>query len=116
MAHLGYRRGAWELRYRDPNGRQRVERFEGKNGRKPPADAAERLAAVERQLRWREYVGPEQRAVTFAEYYARWDAARQVSVTRRHTDEGRARLHVLPYWGNWRGGDILPTDIEHSIA
>ena len=116
MAHLAWRRNGWELRYRDPNGRQRVERFAGPNGRKAPPEARERLAAVERQLRWREYVGPEQRAVTFAEYYARWDAARQVSATRRHTDEGRARLHVLPYWGSWRVGDIRPTDIDDWIA
>jgi integrase len=116
MAHLAWRRNGWELRYRDPSGRQRIERFPGMNSRKPPAEATERLAAVERQLRWREYVGPEQRAVTFAEYYARWDAARQVSVTRRHTDEGRARLHVLPYWGTWRVGDIRPTDIDDWIA
>ncbi|HET6910993.1 MAG TPA: hypothetical protein VFH54_16805, partial [Mycobacteriales bacterium] len=116
MAHLAWRRNGWELRYRDPAGRQRVERFAGPNGRKAPPEATERLAAVERQLRWREYVGPEQRAVTFAEYYARWDAARQVSATRRHTDEGRARLHVLPYWGSWRVGDIRPTDIDDWIA
>jgi integrase len=116
MASLGYRRGGWELYYRDPAGRQRVERFVGPPGRKPPAEAAERLAAVERQLRWREYVGPEQRAVTFAEYYERWAAARQISATKRHTDDGRAKLHVLPYWGAWRIGDIRPSDIDDWVA
>jgi integrase len=116
MAHLAWRRNGWELRYRDPSGRQRVERFSGPNGRKPPAEAAERLAAIERQLRWREYVGPEQREVSFAEYYTRWDASRQVSISRRHTDEGRARLHVLPYWGKWRIGDIRPSDIDDWVA
>jgi hypothetical protein len=116
MASLGYRRGGWELYYRDPAGRQRVERFPGAPGRKPPAEAAERLAAVERQLRWREYVDPEQRATTFREYYDRWAASRQVSKTKRHTDDGRAKLHVLPYWGGWSGGDIRPTDIDDWIA
>ena len=116
MAHLAWRRNGWELRYRDPSGRQRVERFAGPNGRKPPADATERLAQVERQLRWREYVGPEQRSTTFAEYYQRWAASRQISVTKRHTDDGRAKLHVLPYWGSWRIGDIRPTDIDDWIA
>ena len=116
MAHLQWRRNGWELRYRDPSGRQRVERFAGPNGRKAPAEATERLAAVERQLRWREYVGPEQRATTFAEYYQRWSASRQISVSKQHTDEGRAKLHVLPYWGSWRIGDIRPTDIDDWIA
>ena len=116
MAHLGYRRGGWELRYRDPAGRQRVERFEGKNGRKPPADAAERLAQIERQLRWREFVGPEQRATTFGEYYDRWAASRQISRTKRYTDDQRANRHVLPYWRNWRVGDIRPSDIDDWVA
>jgi integrase len=116
MASLGYRRGGWELYYRDPNGRQRVERFPGASGRKPPAAAAERLAQVERQLRWREYVDPEQRATTFREYYDRWDAARLISKTKRHTDDGRAKLHVLPYWGGWPVGDIRPTDIDDWVA
>ena len=116
MAHLAWRRNGWELRYRDPSGRQRVERFPGPKGRKPPAEATERLAAVERQMRWREYVGPEQRAVTFGEYYERWAASRQISATKRHTDDGRAKLHVLPYWENWRIGDIRPTDIDDWIA
>ena len=116
MAHLAWRRNGWELLYLDPSGRQRVERFPGPKGRKPPAEATERLAAVERQMRWREYVGPEQRAVTFGEYYERWAASRQISATKRHTDDGRAKLHVLPYWENWRIGDIRPTDIDDWIA
>jgi integrase len=116
MASLGYRRGGWELYYRDPNGRQRVERFPGPPGRKPPADAQERLAAIERQLRWREYVSPDERGATFGEYYARWDRSRRVSVSRRYTDEGRARLHVLPHWEKWRIGDIRPSDIDDWIA
>ncbi|HET6818878.1 MAG TPA: tyrosine-type recombinase/integrase [Mycobacteriales bacterium] len=116
MASLAWRRGGWELRYRDPAGRQRVERFPGEQTRKPPREATERLAAVERQLRWREYVGPEQRAVTFAEYYERWAAARQISRSKQYTDDGRAKRHVLPYWGAWRIGDIRPSDIDDWIA
>jgi integrase len=116
MAHLAWRRNGWELRYRDPSGRQRVERFAGPDGRKPPPEATERLAQVERQLRWREYVGPEQRAVTFGEYYQRWDTTRQISRAKRYRDEGAAKLHVLPQWGNWRIGDIRPSDIDDWIA
>lgn len=116
MASLAYRRGGWELYYRDPDGRQRVERFPGPNGKRAPAAARERLAQVEQQLRWREYVSPEQRATTFGDYYVRWDRTRRVSETRRYTDEGRAKNHVLPYWENWRIGDIRPSDIDEWIA
>jgi integrase len=116
MAHIGYRRGGWEIRYRDPRGRQRVERFPGPPGRRPPADATERLATIERQLRWREFVSPEERGVTFGELYERWARTRRVSETRRHTDESRARLHVLPYWSRWRIGDMRPSDIDDWVA
>jgi integrase len=116
MASLKYRRGGWELYYREPDGRQRVERFPGPDGKKAPPAARERLAHIERQLRWREYVSPEQRAATFAEYYERWDRTRRVSETRRYTDAGRAKNHVLPHWGDWRIGDIRPTDIDDWIA
>lgn len=39
-------------------------------------------------------MGPEQRAGTFREYYERWDAARQISAIKGHTDDFRAKLHV----------------------
>jgi len=116
MASLSWRRNGWELRYRDPAGRQRVERFPGPQTRKPPPEATERLAAIERQLRWREYVAPEEREATFGEYYARWRAARHVAETRHHTDDGNAKRHVLPYWSNWRICDIKPSDIEDWIG
>lgn len=116
MASLGWRRNGWELRYRDPARRQRVERFPGPKTRKPPPEATERLAVIERQLRWREYVDPSERKATFGEYYTRWIATRVVSDTRRHTDDGNARRHVLPYWSQWRIGDIRPSDIDDWIG
>jgi integrase len=116
MASLGYRRGGWELYYREPNGRQRVERFPGPKGNRPPAEARERLAAVERELRWREFVSPEQRTERFGELYEKWWRSRRVSASRRYTDEGRARRHVLPHWRDWRIGDIRPSDIDDWVA
>lgn len=66
--------------------------------------------------RWREYEGPEQRTVTFAECYERRATSRQILATKRHTDDGRARLHVLPYWGSGQVGNIRPTDIDDWTA
>lgn len=33
-----------------------------------------------------------------------------------HTDESRARLHVLPHWSGWRLCDIRPSDIDDWVA
>ncbi len=64
MASVGFRRGGWELRYRDRDGRQRVERFPGPAGRRPPEAVLDRQAEVERELRRGSYVSREEREVT----------------------------------------------------
>ena len=48
MASLKYRRGAWELRYRERSGKQRCERFHGGTARRAPEQALDRQAEVER--------------------------------------------------------------------
>jgi len=83
--------------FRDRAGRERTERFAGGTPKRPPEAALDRKAAIERELRHGTYVEREEREVTFADYYARWLAARQISASRARTDAIRARLHVLPY-------------------
>jgi len=111
------RAGGWDLRYVDPQGRQRTERFKAEPGRRrPPEEALERKATIERNLRRGEYVSREERETRFAEYFDRWFAARVVSRARLYTDTGRARRHVVPYWGEWRLCDIRASDVEDWIA
>lgn len=116
MASLGYRRGGWELRYRDHAGRQRVERFPARPSRRPPERALDRQAEVERDLRRGSYVAREEREVTFGVYYQRWRASRRVSATRAYTDDSRARLHVLPHWQDRPLSSIRPSDVDDWIA
>ena len=116
MASIGYRAGAWEVRYRDPVGRQRVERFPGPQGKKAPAYVIERLGTISSELRRGEWVAPEARRTTFAMIYEKWAASRQISKTKRYTDDGRAEKHVLPYWGHREIGEIRPSDIDDWIA
>lgn len=116
MASLSYRRGAWELRYREPSGVARTERFPGRSTKRPPEPAVDRKAEVERDLRRRTYVPREAREARFVDYFDRWWDARRVSRTRAYTDESRARLHVLPHWGQWRLCDFRPSDVEDWIA
>jgi integrase len=116
MASVGFRRGGWELRYRDRDGRQRVERLPGPAGRRPPEAVLDRQADVERELRRGTYVSREEREVTFAVYYERWLASRQISSARAYTDAIRARNHVLPHWGHWPLARIRPSDVDDWIA
>lgn len=117
MASISYRRGGWELRYRDRRGRERTERFTGPARRRPPDEVLERKADVERELRRGRYVSPEERNTTFGEYYVRWQAGRRpISATRQYTDENRAKNHVLPHWKDWPLNDIRPSDIDDWVV
>ncbi|HEY8826562.1 MAG TPA: tyrosine-type recombinase/integrase [Jatrophihabitantaceae bacterium] len=116
MAGLSYRRNGWELRYREPSGVERTERFRGRSTRRPPEAALDRKAEVERDLRRCAHVPREAREVRFEVYFDQWWATRQVSRTREYTDKSRARLHVLPHWGRWRLCDIRPSDVDDWIA
>ncbi len=110
MATLKFRRNAWELRYRDR------ERFHGPSIKRPPEQAKDRRAEVERDLRRGTLVPREERQVTFRHYYDRWTNARRVSATRKYTDDNRAANHVLPFWGDRRLMDIRPSDVDDWVA
>jgi len=116
MASLRYRAGGWDLRYRERSGKERTERFRGGSSRRPPPSALERKGAVEAQLIRGTYVSRDLREQTFRVYYDRWVASRQISATRKYTDDQRAAKHVLPYWGTWAICDIRPSDIDDWIA
>ncbi len=116
MSSLRYRANGWDLRYRDPAGRERTERFPGGTLKRPPAVATERRAEVELELSRGLHRTREERETRFEVVFAQWWKARQISRSRIYTDEGRARLHVLPYWGHWRICDIRPSDIDDWIA
>jgi hypothetical protein len=70
-----WRRGGWDLRYRDRSGREQTERCRGPETRKPPAEPVEGKHEVERDLRRGTYVPIHERRVTFD----RWHARRRVS-------------------------------------
>jgi integrase len=116
MASIGYRRGGWELRYRDEQYHQHVERFPAPPTRRPPEQVLDRKAEVERQLRRGSYISRAERDVTFGVYYAKWLATRQVSSARAYTDASRATNHVLPHWRERPLSSIRPSDVDDWIA
>jgi integrase len=116
MASLKYRRGAWELRYREDSGKQRCERFHGGTARRAPEEALDRQATVERDLRHGTYLPREARETTFGEYYQRWLASRRISRARAHTDASRVGNHVLPHWADRPLSQIRPSEVDDWIA
>jgi integrase len=116
MASIGYRRGGWELRYRDAAGNQQVERFPGPETRRPPEALLDRRAEVERSLRRNTYVSRAERDTTFGVYYERWLATRQISAARAYTDANRARNHVLPRWADVPLSSIRPSHVDDWIG
>ena len=116
MASRRRKGNGWELRYRQRDGRPRSEFFRGGTAKRAPAEAADRKAEVESQLRRGTYVAREDLEAPFRVYFDRWWATRQVSETRRFTDEQRARKHVLPYWSEWPIYSIRPSDLDDWIS
>ena len=116
MASLRYRANAWELRYRDWDGRERTERFAGGTNGRPPKEAKMRKNAVEIELHRGTYVAREDRETPFAVCFDQWWRTRQVSATRAYTDDQRAHKHVLPYWAHWPISSIKPSDIDTWIS
>jgi integrase len=116
MASLRYRSGGWDLRYRERSGKERTERFRGGSPKRPPPAALERKGAVEAQLIRGTYISRDLRERAFRSYYDRWADTRQISASRRYTDDQRAAKHVLPYWGDWAICDINPSDIDDWIG
>ncbi|HVV29498.1 MAG TPA: hypothetical protein VHC41_01330, partial [Mycobacteriales bacterium] len=112
MEAVSWRRGGWELRYRDRHGKQHCERFKAPQTRRAPDVVLERKAQVERDLRRGTYVAVEERRVNFGEYYQRWHATRRISATRGYTDDMRAAKHVLPYWRDGAVAEIRPPNID----
>lgn len=94
MASIRKRGTSYAVLYRDRTGRQTSESFSRRR------DAERRKSEVEVELRAGTYIAPREARVTFETWYRRWEATRQVSATRKATDDGRRDKYVLPRWGD----------------
>lgn len=91
----GHLRGdRWQVRWRDPAGRQRKRNFALKVGSNPGLHADAYEAKVQRDLDRRDYVDPSAAEVTLHDYAEQWRLSRSHdTVTAGHL-ERRLRLHV----------------------
>jgi len=112
MAHI--RRtdaGSWQVRYRDPGGRERARNF----GRK--TDAERFAVTVETDKIRGMWADPRLAKITVSEWLPTWQASRvHLRPSTRALSESLLRNHVLPYLGDRRLGSVTPTDVQGFVA
>lgn len=112
MAHI--RRtdaGGWQVRYRDPAGRERARNFKRKT------DAERFSVTVETDKIRGMWADPRLARITVSEWLPRWQASRvHLRPSTRALSESLLRNHVLPYFGDRRLGSVTPTDVQGFVA
>jgi len=90
------RGGRWEVRYRDPGGRQRARLFDRK------ADAERFAATTGADIVRGSYVNPALGRLTFAKFVEQSYRPTMVGLeaTTRARDESYLRTHILPAFGS----------------
>lgn len=104
-----FRDAGWQVRYVDPDGRQRLRVFKKKG------DAADFRTEVEHRTRTGTYIDPSAGRVTFQEFAESW---RKVQPWRPNTSaqaESRLRLHVYPAIGGRPLQAIKPTELQALV-
>lgn len=84
----------WQVRYRDPDGRQRKKSFAKKVGDNPGEHADAFDAKVSRDVDTGDYVDPALAATTFAAYAETWRKAQKRKPERAAAVEGYLRNHA----------------------
>lgn len=96
----------WEVRYRDPDGKQRAQLFD----RKVDAD---RFANTTEAKKLRgEWIDPAAGKVTFREYAKAWQAIQVHRESTANKVDSVLRNHVLPYVGDRPMNAIRPTEMQ----
>jgi integrase len=103
--------GAWQARYRDPEGKQKAKNYPIAEGGKKAAEAF--LDEVRTRVRRREYNDPKRGEITLADWWDLWwpgQPKKAVTTTNRKLSNWNA--HILPKWGKWRLCDIEHVELQ----
>src|SRR5919106_3557500 len=104
-------KGSWQVRYRDPAGRERARNFKRK------ADAERFSVTVETDKIRGMWSDPRLARITVSEWLPTWHASRvHLRPSTRALSESLLRNHVLPYFGDRRLGSVTPTDVQGFVA
>jgi len=86
----------WQVRWRDPEGRQQKRNFARRAGADPNVHADAFDAMIAEQLRTRTYADPAAAETTLQAYAEQWRKGRGHDVNRAAAVEGHLRCHVYP--------------------
>jgi len=100
------RGGKWEVRYRDPEGRQRTKSFDRK------VDADRYAATTEAKKLQGDWIDPAAGKVTFAEYARAWQSVQVHRPSTAQQVDGFLRIHLLPTLGDAPMASIRPTMVQ----
>jgi integrase len=103
------RGGRWEVRYRDPDGRQRARLFDRK------VDAERFAATTAADIARGAWIDPAAGRVTFGDYAGRWLAARVHRPSTAARLESQFRVHVLPRLGDRPIGAVRHSEVQALV-
>jgi integrase len=104
-------RSRWQVRYRDPTGRQRTKNVARK------ADAEKSAVTVEAGKLKGDWLDPELGKTTLGEWSARWLATTShLKPKTRAGYESLLKCHVLPAFGDGPLNRIEPLDVRQWVA
>lgn len=109
-AQNGRARFAYEVRYRDPERRERVKTFARK------LDAARFSASIETDKQRHAYIDPDLGRVMFGEWAAEWLATKTIEPKTRNSYEDVMRNLVLPAFADAQLARVRALDIERFFA
>jgi integrase len=96
----------YDVRYRDPTGRQRKKSFRTKK-------EAERFVSTATAAIWAgQWLDPSAGRVTLADYAATWMGSRQLRPRTRELYASQLRLHIVPPLGGISIGRISPSEVR----
>ncbi len=96
----------WEVRYRDPDGKQRARLFDRK------VDAERFAATTEADMLRGTYIAPLAGRTTFGEYAESWLRSRVHRPSTAASVECGLRVHAIPFFGNRPLGAIRHSEVQ----
>ena len=96
----------WEVRFRDPFGKQRAKLFDRK------ADAERFAATTVVDVLRGTYVDPAAGRRTFGEYAARWQAAQVHRATTAAQVASHMKNHIIPAFGARPLAAVRPSEVQ----
>ena len=113
MAHIRRhpRSGRWQVRYRDPSGRERSKTFERKT------DATRFAATVTADVVRGDFIDPQAGKTTMGEFALRWQATRShLAQATRDQDRHYLNSLILPTFGTRAVAGIRRSEVETWLA